>query len=454
MADEAPGAERRLSREEGLTKNPIRDRMLLDRAPVARDELHEIVARARDFFHSFIGQTVHRSHKRATIYLVDDWVTDALGYFTRAGGAALDAAEGHGGAHFTEGAFVGSTGSAFAGVIQIFTALRAYRESLRGLSVIWMPGFEDAVVKACSDVLAQKAHPEIDDAQTRLLAALAAGEADAATLRSLLSQSVQLQARVNVPFFEGFTASTADLRRAVEDFLHGATPVLSGVSFDAGGVSGLLLEDIPELDIQAPAIVLAPARIARWSEGAPLGRSMKLDPALWYGARGADSLGFAVALGNVLQHEMTHAMLRLPKDNDDRSCAGSQDLQYRRSPGFEEGIANFVACLTTLATLVKSRTGVKGAAMPDLNTRAHKALYAEFGDLIAWTYADYHDRETKAFLGAWEKMEHDVRAFGGLLAMFATRHRAINWEHTLHQLADGSITTASVISSFSERRGR
>jgi hypothetical protein len=299
MADDSATQDRPITREEGLSKNPIRDRMLLDEPTVSRDELHEIVARARDFFHSFLGQTIHRSYKRPPIYLVDDWVTTALGYFTVVMSSVEVDESGGPRAEVTPGAQ--ERGSAFAGVYQLFTALREYRGALRGLSVIRNDLLDQSVIEGCYVALAERAAGlAAADGASHLAATLASGVEDARAVEALLAQNLRLHDRTNSEFFREFETRTDELKSAVARFLRSPSPEIYGVSFGSERFGGLLLEDIPELDIQAPAIVLAPRRIALWAESMPLPRLPKLDAAHWYGARKPESLGFAIALANVL----------------------------------------------------------------------------------------------------------------------------------------------------------
>lgn len=82
MADEE--SEERIIevRKEPLSKNPIRVRLDVDLPTLPVDVLTGMVSKGRDFFHSFISQTIRRRYQRPPIYLVDSWVIDALGLFT------------------------------------------------------------------------------------------------------------------------------------------------------------------------------------------------------------------------------------------------------------------------------------------------------------------------------------------------------------------------------------
>jgi hypothetical protein len=214
-----------------------------------------------------------------------------------------------------------------------------------------------------------------------------------------------------------------------------------------------LLVSIPELDIEGPAIILAPANIAGWASGMPIDAKKVLPPfddaaRLWLGARRPDHLPFAVALGNVLQHEMTHGMLRLANDvPEGEDQEQSQNKQYRHYPLFEEGLANFIACLTTASAVLKCEEAVTGPGLPVLGGPKYRKRYDGLRPLIAWTFAGYHEESTEAFLRAWEGNARNVKAFAGLCAMFATDHAKTNWEDTYRALKDGVVSTTKERSS-------
>lgn len=444
MKGEDLASERSPLRDEGLSKNPIRDRMALDEIPVSRDELHDMVARARDVFHSYIAHTVHRAYKRPPIYLVDGWVTHALGLFTRAKGAVtIDPRRpgAQGGSHTLENGPPG----AFAGIYALYRSLNQLRREFHGLSVIKMSDTEARIVEGCAALLARKASfPDDTSVPRELFDLLDAVKADAHALRSLLEQNVQLHGRVNDEFFARLSGSVDALGKAVSIFAREPAPQLHGMSFDPSRFGGLLLEDIPDLDIQAPAILLAPSRIAGWSEGAPMDSAAKIDGSLWFGARSPDHLAFAIGISNVLQHELTHAMLRLPNDAPDDEYAQSQDWQYARDRGFEEGIANYVATLTTASSLLKSQREIRGTPPLNMNSATNRKIFDAQRPLLYWTFAHYHEAETREFLEAWDSSSRDFRAFSGMLAMFATQHGNTDWDQSRQALQQLHVATTGL----------
>ncbi|MGB5832937.1 MAG: hypothetical protein WBG92_13235, partial [Thiohalocapsa sp.] len=73
--------------EDETHKNPIHIQQRSYGGPLDAEQLKRVVARARDFFHTFVGTTLRRRYRRAVpIYLVDDWVVKALGVFMERGG--------------------------------------------------------------------------------------------------------------------------------------------------------------------------------------------------------------------------------------------------------------------------------------------------------------------------------------------------------------------------------
>lgn len=429
---DAEESRRTLVRDEGLSKNPIRDRMRIDVLPVPRDELWDMVVRARDFFHTYIEKTVHRAYKRPTIYLVDGWVTQALGYFTMCDQPAGQTASGH------KESEEQAKPSVFASTVDLFKALGEYLTEVRGLSVLMIDEHVKNVQTLGVELLADAG--KLDDLRDEIMKFMN----QSFIVQAILETHVKLQGKVNEAFFERLSECAQILLVAAEVFASGPRPTLRGMSFDPKGFGGVLFENIPELDITAPAIVIAPTRIASWVERMPnVARNTLravIDVGTWFGARNDESLPLAVGIANVIAHEMTHAMLRLPNDVAEDHTHRSQDVAYRENPGFEEGIANFVACLTTANALVKSQHGTMNSALPELG-KTHRAVYNTFRPLIRWTFEGYHDEPTERFLTAWESNARDFKAFSGMLALFATKHPQIDWLKTEHELQHGVVST-------------
>ncbi|MBK6534320.1 MAG: hypothetical protein IPF99_33555 [Deltaproteobacteria bacterium] len=251
---------------------------------------------------------------------------------------------------------------------------------------------------------------------------------------------------VNRSLFRAYHAG-AETLRAADAFAVAGLPDIEGVGFDSSRHGGVLMESIPELDIEAPAIVIAPANIVKWAATMPTDWAQHCTDAsrIWLGARFKADLPLAAAIGNVVQHEMTHAMLRLANDAPEESDqSGSQHALYRRRPDIEEGIANFVAALTTSMAVMKSLSGVIGPKPLDLTTKRHGPTFAKLRPLIAWTFANYYDETSDAYLNALDGNARNFKAFGGLLAMFATDHASIDWDATAEALTRGVISTTKL----------
>ncbi len=410
-------------RDEGASNNPIRHRMQIDRLPIAIDDLTEIVAKARQNFHSYIGHTVRRRYKRLPIYLVDQWVTDALGFFTR-----------------SDLHFPGKRPTRFAHVAKLFAALHAVLDLLAGARLLELTSEAEAIERSAIRGLEDSRH--FDELRANLRQAR---EVIFAAHAALVREEA-VQPHVAEGYFRAFDGACDELWRATEAYRQEGPPVVSGVSFDPRRPGGLLLQSIPELDIEGPAVVIAPARVLDWAKDMPpppLERSEEEVLQRWLGVRRRERVPGAVALANVLQHELTHAMVALPNDatEDEKSIAGVQNELYRRRPDFEEGMANFVAGLVTMHALMKARLRVRGNDVVPLSTRRYPEAFEALEPVLRWTYAEYHREETDHWFHAWEANGRDFKAFGGLLAMFATHPGANDWERTRQELATGVITT-------------
>ena len=142
---------------------------------------------------------------------------------------------------------------------------------------------------------------------------------------------------------------------------------------------------------------------------------------------------------------MTHAMLRLANDAPEESDqSGSQHALYRRRPDIEEGIANFVAALTTSMAVMKSLSGVIGPKPLDLTTKRHGPTFAKLRPLIAWTFANYYDETNGAEGFVYQHHGRICSQFGSHPAMFATDHASIDWDATAEALTRGVISTTKL----------
>ncbi|MFO0608846.1 MAG: hypothetical protein U0324_37110 [Polyangiales bacterium] len=397
--------------------------MQIDRLPIAIDELTEIIAIARRNFHSYIGQTVRRRYKRLPIYLVDQWVTDALGFFTRSG------------LHQR-----GNPPPGFAHVANLFAALHAVLDLVAGARLLDLAREAEAIERAAIRGLEDPRH--FDELGENL--AVVRGVVFAS--RGALEREETIRPRVARHYFQAFAAACDALWRATDEYRRLGPPVIQGVSFDARRPGGLLLQSIKELDIEGPAVVIAPARVLDWAQGMPPPALDRADDEVlqrWFGVRRRERLPAAVALANVLQHELTHAMVALPNDptDDEKALAAVQGDLDRRTPAFEEGMANFVAGLVTTHALMKARLRVRGNDVVPLSTLRYPEAFEASEPVLRWTYAGYHREATDDWFHAWEANGRDFKAFSGLLAMFATHPGANDWGRTRQELATGVITT-------------
>ncbi len=163
----------------------------------------------------------------------------------------------------------------------------------------------------------------------------------------------------------------------------------------------MIFEDIPELDIEAPAILLSPSAIAWWSSDT-LRRPPVVTASPWLGNARPDSARLALALGNVVQHELTHAMVALPSGADpDREQIVHQWALYRDHPGIEEGMANFIAAIVTANTIGVASRILRHHQVVDFKKSPHE--WSSLRDFVASTYAGRdapHQRRIRLANGA------------------------------------------------------
>lgn len=422
-------------RDEGLSKNPIRNHMSVGIPSLRPDDLTEIVARARDQFHSFISQTVRRRYKRPPIYLVDRWVTDAFGFFTQADVNIRSA----GGA--SPGPRPPGVPGKFEAVARLFDSLQRFLSTVDGLSVLQ--------VRERQEHLSALSHALLGDLSgAREACRVVHGfRHDAFAVQSVIGRDPTLSPQLNGEFFAALDQRSDELIGAIERFARAERPVIAGISFEPGRHGGVLLESIPELDIEGPAIVISPSRISEWAASMPLEWTPRFSEAsrTSLGARRPEHVGLAMAIGNVVQHEMTHAMLRLANDvPQEVDQSASQNALYRRRPEIEEGIANSVAALTMSMAVLKTAGNIIGPRLLDLTSKRHGRAFQDIAPLVRWSFANYHRAASEEYLHAFEDNARNFKAFGGLLAMFATDHASIDWDATYEALTHGVISTTKL----------
>ncbi|MGB5831485.1 MAG: hypothetical protein WBG92_05775, partial [Thiohalocapsa sp.] len=172
--------------------------------------------------------------------------------------------------------------------------------------------------------------------------------------------------------------------------------------------------------------LIAPLAVTAWATGFPgldrITRDLQPDASeTWLGVRKPELRAIAVAIGNVVQHELTHAMVALPNDavEDFDVLFRSRWSFYERAPQFEEGLCDATAALATTVMLLKARFGIVGRSMPNLNARRYSTAWDDFFPFSAQTYAAYHGAATDTWLQAWENNNRDFGAFSGLVKLYS-----------------------------------
>lgn len=408
----------------------IHDRLFTTQPPVPRAQLTEVVQAACQTFHRVVGASLGVKYQRAPVYLVDDWVTDALGLFSKK--SRVHRLEQIGpddvlGVREVVG---------FGPIVALFDALGRVEALLGQGRLLALDDFVGALSSACLALVAREATA---DHALGLLSDLRF------TLRhvfELLKQDSLASAHLNggyVAELEGAAEALAQAIERCEGIELGSIP---GVSFEEGRRSGLLLANIPELRIEGPAILVAPGRIAEWTADWPEFPSLGSahDRERWPDGAGGwrrETDAFLVALGNVVQHELTHAMIRLASVPAPRRAdvAGEQNRLYEVAMPIEEGLANFVAHVCTVSALAAREATPKGFG-------GGFGSYARELSLAAnRLHEKYYEDATESYLTAWREHDHDLIAFSSYVKLFATNTRIVDWEHTFGQLHRGEIVT-------------
>lgn len=432
-----------MTAEEGLTKNPIRNRLAFDAHGLPpSDELTAIVASARDQFHSYVAKTIRSAYRRPAIYLVDDWVTHALGVFELTGrpvrdGRKIDTRTTVSHARsFEPGAL-----AAFDRVHALFQPLLDLQRLAQGcrplllqprLADVWAATF--ALIEPVSDLPLERRGALSARASQAHLATQHLGRM---ILRAgdVLRRDEELGQEVDDSFF----AEVVRAERKLHDAIEGFEPIEGRAlirGFSTGRHSGVIFESLPALDIEAPAVLLSPNAIRVWSQAAP---KVDVPPReQWLGVARPEHVGFALALGNVVQHELTHAMLSLSNDlpEGERTTIDSEQAQaqwrlYATHPELEEGMANFLALLVTLNTMQLCRLDVRHHQVADLRRRPPPRDDEAWAD---WSAHDYYGESTNFFRDAWRHNGHRLGDFAGVFHSYSTHVRDNDWEHFLHEL--------------------
>ncbi len=427
-------------RDEAASKNAVRNRMLIDKVDVPPDRLVGVVACGRDFFHTFINGTIGRRYKRPPIYLVDSCVTTALGAFMAGGRRRLPGVRsGHGSQYDLD---VSAPVSGLGPTLALFRALHDVQEILRGVRLLRIDAATRRLEELCLGLIQRKekvdtlAHEaqQLGELVQRAIAALQRDLFVGPYVEPALAQQLQ--------------AAIAVLLRAAEAAVHAPMPEIPGTGFSTTRGSGVLFGGIPELDIEGPAILLAPARILGWAQGFGSLRAISHDipddwMEEWFGVKDPRHRAGAIALVNVLHHEMTHAMVDLPNDpiEDAQDLFAQRWRFYDQHPEFEEGFCNATAAVSTGVTLLKAMYEIKGRGLPKLHEGKYAAHWDEVFCALSPTWQDYHGDPTNIWLNAWQSNKRDFKAFSGLIGLYATNFSGFDWMATFAAFQRGQIST-------------
>lgn len=160
----------------------------------------------------------------------------------------------------------------------------------------------------------------------------------------------------------------------------------------------------------------------------------------WLGTRDHKMVGFSLALGNVVQHELTHVLLGLSNDPNPRDVMAQvreQWSQYERMPGVEEGICNFVANLVTLNTVSLAEKGVRNHQV--VSYRKSPECIQKYRRLLDALTGNYFSSETGCLWSAWERTGMSFGDFGGVLNAYATHIKDNNWDGFYEHLGESRI---------------
>lgn len=427
-------------RDEAASKNAVRNRMRIDRIDLPPDRLAGVVSCGRDFFHTFVNGTLGRRYKRPPIYLVDSWVISALGAFMARGNRRLPGSRpGNNGPFEVDvSADVPGLGPALA----LFRALHEVQELLRGVRLLRISAAADHLEAQCLGII--QGTGKVSD--------LAHEASQLGELVERATTALQRDLFVG-PHVE--PAVARDLGKAIRVLVGAAeaaarspVPELPGTGFSPDRPAGVLFGSVRELDIEGPAILLAPARIIGWA-----GRfrgleevSRGIEPEsmeAWFGVRDAAQRAGAIGIVNVLHHEMTHAMVGLPTDPVEE--ANQLFVQrwrfYDKHPEFEEGFCDATAAVSTGITLLKAMFDIKGRGLPRLHEGRYADAWGQVFSALAPTYRDYHGPATDIWLNAWDKNKRDFKAFSGVIGLYATNFGGFDWMATFGAFQGGQIST-------------
>jgi hypothetical protein len=434
--------------DDDTRKNPIHIQLRSYDGPLSEEQLGRVVARSRDFFHTFVTTTLRRRYRRLVpIYLVDDWVVNALGVFVERGGRRLPGIRHEesplGSRRVQEGQirFHGAV-EGLEPLLEMFAGLSRVEAMLGGAQILMCGSGLKSLKSLCEGLAAGSHHVE---AIGRVCAEI---EALVSRATETLLKDPAVADAVDETFCDYLGSELDAVLQAAQRAAATPPPAVPGTGFGPGRWSGVLFGNIPALNITGPAILVAPRAVTRWVR--EFGRLdwmlHELNPDgmdTWFGVHEPEHFTAAVGLSNVVQHELTHAMVALPNDPVEgfEALFEARWSFYQRAPGFEEGLCDATAAIATTVTLLKARFGITGRKMP----RLHEGRYAQAWDqcfpAIAETYAAYSGPDTDTWLQAWHNNNRDFGAFSGLVKLYSTNFSGSDWDKTFDEFKAGRIST-------------
>ncbi len=423
--------------EDESRRNPIRTHLRMYTGTLPVELLAPVVASGRDFFHTFVAATLRRRYRRIVpIHLVDDWVVRALGVFMQRGRRVIPGEQV--GGPFDPAAAV----RGLEPLLALFERLKALQGLVDGARLLQVSEPMAELTALCHDVAGRRADLDRLEQVAQQLAELV--QRAAATLE----RDLFLRPYVDQDFVRELVRAIGEVVRAAHEATSAPEPAVPGTGFGPGRSSGVLYGSIPALNIEGPAILLAPSAVTRWADRFGGLRNITQDidgddMEAWFGVADREHRAAAVGLVNVVQHELTHAMVALPNDavQDAEELFRARWRLYEQQPGFEEGLCDATAAVATGVALLKAQFGISGRNLPRLHRGRYERAWDHIFPALAETYAPYYGAETDTWLRAWDSNNRDFGAFSGLVKLYATNFSGIDWDKTFKDFQAGRIST-------------
>lgn len=437
--------------EDEKLKNPIRTRLRMYAGPVPAELLVPVVTRGRDFFHLFIAATLKRKYRRVVpIHLVDDWVVDALGVFMERGRRVLP------GWQVDEllpqddrprpppipSLRMSAEVVGLEPLLALFERLKVLRDLVSGARLLRIAEPMGELTDLCHQVAGRRADLARLEEVAQQLAELVRRAG------STLDRDLFMRPHIDHHFAQELIRAIGEVVRAAQKANAAPEPAVPGTGFGRGRSSGLLFGSIPALQIEGPAILLAPNAITQWANGFKglheITEHIGADGMeTWFGVVDREHRAAAVGLANVVQHELTHAMVALPNDpvEDVDQLFRRRWSLYEQQPSFEEGLCDATAAVATGVALLKAQFGINGRDLPRLHVGRYEKNWDRIFPAIRATYAAYHGAATDTWLQAWENNNRDFGAFSGAAKLYATNFSGNDWNRTFDEFRAGRIST-------------